>query len=105
MEDRTDAPLTELEEEDEGKSYIPLEGSKLEAALAGSDLQLLLSELPEIEQQVILMRNGLGGYEQTTIDRTAQLLGYSREWGRQLENRALARLVTLAVEQPGIKNE
>lgn len=78
--------------------YIVPEGSRLKAALEGGSLEYFLPGLPEREQQIILMRNGLGGYDKTTLDRTGQLLDISREWTRQLENQALRRLAVLVEE-------
>ena len=78
--------------------YRVPEGSRLNTTLGGENLEYFLTGLPEREQTIILMRNGLGGYEKTTLDRTAQLLGLSREWVRQLENQALGRLALLVEE-------
>ena len=60
-----------------GPYRVP-EGSRLETVLGDGSLKDFLPELPEREQMIILMRNGLGSYEKTTIDRTAQLIDYSR---------------------------
>ncbi len=79
--------------------FIPLEGSRLAEALDGEDLLYLLPGLPEIEQEVILRRNGLGDFDKETIDRVGQQIGYSREWARQLENSALRRLRGLVEEK------
>lgn len=77
--------------------HVP-EGSRLETTLKGESLEYFLPKLPEREQQIILMRNGLGGYDKTTLDRTGQLLNLSREWIRQLENHALRKLAVLVEE-------
>lgn len=89
----------EPKEGDLAQPYLPPEGSRLETALKGSNLEYFLPGLPELEQQVILIRNGLGGHEKETLDRTAQLLDFSREWIRQVENRALQRLTDLVEER------
>ncbi len=88
-----------LESDQPVQPYRAPEGSRLEVALGDGNLEYLLPGLPELEQEIILRRNGLGGHEKTTLDRTGQLLNYSRERIRQLENQALRRLAILAEER------
>ena len=82
-------------------------GSRLETALGDLSTALydgrswterLMDGLPETEQEVIKRRFGLGGFEPGTFEDVGHAMNYSREWIRQLQNRALGRLSILAEE-------
>ena len=51
-----------------------------------------LSALTELEASVLRMRFGLDGAEPVTLREVAERLGYTREWVRQVERAALAKL-------------
>lgn len=92
---------------DSAELWIVPPGSRLEAALgdlataqiAGKPaIEYLLPALPEREQEIIKLRNGLGGYPRTTFDNVGHVLDLSRERIRQLDNEAMAKLAKLAEE-------
>lgn len=61
-----------------------------------------LEDLPEQHREVVLRRYGLQGFEQTTLDRTGDDLGITRERVRQVQTDALKRLRKL-IEANGDK--
>lgn len=52
----------------------------------------ILETLPEKEREVISLRFGLDGSQQRSLEDVGKLLGYSREWIRKIEARALSKL-------------
>lgn len=52
----------------------------------------ILETLPEKEREVIRLRFGLDGSQQRSLEDVGELLGYSREWIRKIEARALSKL-------------
>lgn len=61
-----------------------------------SDIDTILTELPEREQAVITMRYGLHNTQPHTLDEIGQALGITRERVRQLEQHALRALLPTA---------
>lgn len=68
-------------------------------SLMREDLMKKLEELPPREVQVLRLRYGLGDGEPRTLKEIGQRMGITRERARQLENQALRRLRSPAVEQ------
>lgn len=62
-----------------------------------SDLSQALGSLPERERIIVECRFGLGGVEPASLEEVGKKLKLSRERVRQLEERALKRLKSLAV--------
>ncbi len=63
------------------------------------ELSKLLNVLDEREKAIIEHRFGLNGEEPKTLTEVGELLGISRERVRQLEQRALKKLRTLAIKK------
>ncbi len=63
------------------------------------ELEKLLKVLDEREREIIKHRYGLEGVEPKTLNEVGEMLGISRERVRQLENRALKKLRSLAVKR------
>lgn len=61
-----------------------------------------LNSLPEQHREVVVRRYGLQGFDQTTLDRTGEDLGITRERVRQLQSDALKKLKAL-IEAAGDK--
>ena len=70
----------------------PLPEERVEDTLRNEALADALALLDEREQTVIVLRYGLYGSEQTTLEEIGRGLGVSRERVRQLETGALKRL-------------
>lgn len=89
------------------KLWVVPAGSRLEFALGDLSaaeydgrpwIEHLVDGLPDVEQEVIKRRFGLGGFEPSTFEEAGHAMDYSREWIRQLQNRALGRISVLAQE-------
>ena len=52
----------------------------------------VLDTLPEKEREVIKLRFGIDGHPQRSHEEVGAILGYSREWIRRIEERALIKL-------------
>ena len=52
----------------------------------------VLDTLPENEREVIKLRFGIDGHPQRSLEEVGAILGYSREWIRRIEERALIKL-------------
>ena len=52
----------------------------------------VLDTLPEKEREVIKLRFGTDGHPQRSLEEVGAILGYSREWIRRIEERALIKL-------------
>ena len=52
----------------------------------------VLNTLPEKEREVIKLRFGIDGHPQRSLEEVGAILGYSREWIRRIEERALIKL-------------
>lgn len=52
----------------------------------------ILDTLPEKEREVIKLRFGIDGHSQRSLEEVGTILGYSREWIRRIEERALTKL-------------
>ncbi len=52
----------------------------------------VLDTLPEKEREVIKLRFGIDGHAQRSLEEVGAILGYSREWIRRIEERALIKL-------------
>jgi RNA polymerase sigma factor (sigma-70 family) len=57
-----------------------------------SEINLTLSQLTETEEKVIMMRFGIGEYEDHTLEEVGQRFNLTRERIRQIEAKALKRL-------------
>jgi RNA polymerase sigma factor (sigma-70 family) len=88
--DYHDQPPTEIIDTQASEAYERVDGR-----LAGTRLDKLLDALPLQQRQVIALRYGITGEEQTT-DQTAADLDISPEEVRALERTALQRLRELS---------
>ena len=52
----------------------------------------ILETLPEKEREVIRLRFGMDGHQQRSLEEVGAMMGYSREWIRRIEERALTKL-------------
>ncbi len=75
----------------EDKSYHSPEAHVKEQIIKGS-IEDLLSTLPEREKKIISCRFGINGETPKTLEQLGQIMGYSKERIRQLEDCALATL-------------
>ena len=55
-------------------------------------ISTVLNTLPEKEREVIKLRFGIDGHPQRSLEEVGAILGYSREWIRRIEERALIKL-------------
>ena len=55
-------------------------------------ISAVLDTLPEKEREVIKLRFGIDGHPQRSLEEVGAILGYSREWIRRIEERALIKL-------------
>ena len=75
----------------EDKSYrSPENQAKNQAIKTG--VEDLLSSLSERERKIVIHRFGINGAKQTTLEQLGNIMGYSEERIRQLENEALKSL-------------
>ena len=65
---------------------------EIQVSLAEETLRRTVSELPELERDVIRLRYGIDGGEPKALRETGRRLGLSAERVRQVESRALKRL-------------
>lgn len=63
----------------------------------------VMGVLTDIEREVIRLRFGLEGYERTTLIEVGRVLGYTREWIRSIEKRALQKLRAAVMSPAGIE--
>ena len=75
----------------EDKSYRSPEVQTKNNALKGS-IENLLSTLPEREKKIISCRFGINGEQPRTLEQLGEIMGYSKERIRQIENEALKKL-------------
>ncbi len=75
----------------EDKSYNSPEAHLKNDAIKGS-VKNLLSSLPEREKQIITYRFGINGEVPKTLEQLGQIMGYSKERIRQLEDSALTKI-------------
>lgn len=75
----------------EDKSYRSPEIQTKNNALKGS-VEDLLSTLPEREKKIITCRFGINGEMPKTLEQLGEIMGYSKERIRQLEDSALSRI-------------
>ncbi len=75
----------------EDKSYRSPEVQTKNNALKGS-IENLLSTLPEREKKIISCRFGINGEQPRTLEQLGEIMGYSKERIRQLEDSALSKI-------------
>ena len=75
----------------EDKSYRSPEIQTKNNALKGS-IEDLLSTLPEREKKIITYRFGINGEMPKTLEQLGEIMGYSKERIRQLEDSALSKI-------------
>ena len=75
----------------EDKSYRSPEVQTKNNALKGS-IENLLATLPEREKKIISCRFGINGEQSRTLEQLGEIMGYSKERIRQLEDSALSRI-------------
>lgn len=75
----------------EDKSYRSPEVQTKNNALKGS-IENLLATLPEREKKIISCRFGINGEQPRTLEQLGEIMGYSKERIRQLEDSALSRI-------------
>ena len=61
--------------------------------LLPNEIDQLFSGLEERERQILWLRYGFGGDEAMSVAQVAEQIGLSRERIRQLEHRAMAKLL------------
>ncbi|MGC8941929.1 MAG: sigma-70 family RNA polymerase sigma factor [Sulfurihydrogenibium sp.] len=100
-----DMPLGEGGEEDftlldvlSKKGTEDIEKEILENTLK-KELESMLNVLDEREREIIKLRYGLEGNEPKTLEEVGEMLGISRERVRQLEQRALKKLKSIALKK------
>ena len=89
-----ETPVTEdlnLGDYIEDKSYNSPEEQAKNNFVKGS-IQNLLSTLPEREQRIITCRFGINGEKPKTLEQLGEIMGYSKERIRQLEDHAIKHL-------------
>jgi RNA polymerase sigma factor (sigma-70 family) len=64
----------------------------MEGAEQREEFRRRLDRLSPIEQSVIVLRYGLENGEPLTLKETGRRIGYTREWARKTERRAIAKL-------------
>ena len=79
--------LSDILGTDEDQIYRPMEDD-----VDLSVLRQSLSELPEREREIVLMRFGLYGHKEMTQKEVAQLMGISQSYISRLEKRIMLRL-------------
>lgn len=75
----------------EDKSYRSPENQTKNNALKGS-IGDILSTLPEREQKIVCCRFGINGEVPRTLEQLGEIMGYSKERIRQLEDNALTKI-------------
>ncbi len=90
-----DAALADFVEDDQAES--PFDSASL--TLRRTDLDAVLSALPERERKVIELRYGLAGAQPYTLEEVGRAFGVTRERIRQIENNTLKKLGTLPEAQ------
>jgi RNA polymerase sigma factor (sigma-70 family) len=69
--------------------------SPLDAAMAGQTakrLELLLKQLGPKEEKLVRLRYGIGERDALSLTEVGRRFGFSREWARQLESKALKQM-------------
>ena len=79
--------LSDILGTDEDQIYRPME-DRVDLCV----LRQALSELPEREREIVLMRFGLYGHKEMTQKEVAELLGISQSYISRLEKRIMLRL-------------
>ena len=75
----------------EDKSYRSPENQTKNNVLKGS-IGNLLSTLPERERKIVCCRFGINGEIPRTLEQLGEIMGYSKERIRQLEDNALTKI-------------
>ncbi len=75
----------------EDKSYRSPENQTKNNALKGSIVDIL-STLPERERKIVCCRFGINGEVPRTLEQLGEIMGYSKERIRQLEDNALTKI-------------
>ena len=75
----------------EDKSYRSPENQTKDNALKGSIVDIL-STLPERERKIVCCRFGINGEVPRTLEQLGEIMGYSKERIRQLEDNALTKI-------------
>lgn len=75
----------------EDKSYRSPEAQTKNNVLKGS-VENLLSTLPEREKKIVCYRFGINGETPRTLEQLGEIMGYSKERIRQLEDSALTKI-------------
>ena len=75
----------------EDKSYRSPENQTKNNVLKGS-IEELLSTLPEREKKIVCCRFGINGEVPRTLEQLGEIMGYSKERIRQLEDNALSKI-------------
>ena len=92
----TDTTLTDEDETTVGDLIADENSIDLIDAIYSVELKTMVSTvlntLPEKEREVIKLRFGIDGHPQRSLEEVGAILGYSREWIRRIEERALIKL-------------
>ena len=75
------------------------EGNQTAEIDSGEAVQKLIGSLRPREQQVLALRFGLGGRERLSLSQVGKELSVSKERVRQIQDRALNKLRTMAKEE------
>ena len=75
----------------EDKSYHSPEIQTKNNALKGG-IENMLSTLPEKEKKIVCCRFGINGETPKTLEQLGEIMGYSKERIRQLEDAALTKI-------------
>jgi RNA polymerase primary sigma factor len=71
---------------------VPVTSAELEHAERGEELRARLGRLSPTERSIVALRHGLDGGEPMTWKEVGERFGYTREWARRIEVRALLKL-------------
>jgi len=77
---------------DESYTYLGVPDPELSDKNISGILRLLIGELLDCEMKILTRRFGLAGEELQTLEEIGHRFGITREWIRQLQNAALAKL-------------
>ncbi|MGI8313810.1 sigma-70 family RNA polymerase sigma factor [Halobacillus mangrovi] len=92
--------LCDIEEPDNEKCWSDINAEKeVELKVLSEELVNILEHLSKREQDVLRLRFGLDNEEEKTLQEVGDILGVTRERVRQIEKKALKRLLILAKKQ------